>query len=266
MATKTKFSLLLLFTFSFFLASQCYRTQELIGLPKCQMRCLEEEEEDHDNHLTSCLMGCQQEYVREVENDENPHLLDPRKQYEWCQRECQKYEEKEQKELKQYCQDQCRERYEEQQDERDGEIDNYLDQAPETKFRQCQQKCKFRKEGEERERCKKSCLEEYSKKRGREGGEYGGESGEEENPQGSKGEEEEEENYPYFFEGQRFRSRFTSEAGKFKVLERFSKKSELLKGIDNYRLAILEAEPNTFLLPHHFDSEVVVFVNRGELV
>ncbi|XP_010261317.1 PREDICTED: provicilin [Nelumbo nucifera] len=33
---------------------------------------------------------------------------------------------------------------------------------------------------------------------------------------------------------------------------------------DNYRLAILEAKPNTFLIPHHWDADVVVIIVKGK--
>ncbi|KAK1267530.1 Vicilin-like antimicrobial peptides 2-1 [Acorus gramineus] len=48
-----------------------------------------------------------------------------------------------------------------------------------------------------------------------------------------------------------------------KVLKRFSKRSELLRGIDNYRLAVLEANPNAFVMPSHWDADFVLFVIRG---
>ncbi|KAL0284605.1 UNVERIFIED_CONTAM: Vicilin Car i [Sesamum calycinum] len=69
---------------------------------------------------------------------------------------------------------------------------------------------------------------------------------------------------PYFFESQRFDSKYRTEEGNVKVLERFSKKSELLQGVDNYRLAVLEANPNTFVLPHHCDAESVLVVAGGK--
>lgn len=88
------------------------------------------------------------------------------------------------------------------------------------------------------------------------------------NQQGSKGEEspEEKEKYPYFFEGKRFQIHFRTELGEFKALERFSRRSELLNVIDNYRFAIYEAGPNAFLLPHHVDADYLLFVASGESI
>uniref|UniRef100_A0A6N2NAV8 Uncharacterized protein n=1 Tax=Salix viminalis TaxID=40686 RepID=A0A6N2NAV8_SALVM len=43
---------------------------------------------------------------------------------------------------------------------------------------------------------------------------------------------------------QRLKSQFRSQNGHFGVLERFSKQSKLLRGLENYRFAIIEANPN----------------------
>nr|DAD40257.1 TPA_asm: hypothetical protein HUJ06_014580 [Nelumbo nucifera] len=48
------------------------------------------------------------------------------------------------------------------------------------------------------------------------------------------------------------------------LLERFSSRFKILSGLDNYRLAILEAKPNTFLIPHHWDADVVVIIVKGK--
>ncbi|KAJ6890610.1 hypothetical protein NC651_024192 [Populus alba x Populus x berolinensis] len=65
-------------------------------------------------------------------------------------------------------------------------------------------------------------------------------------------------------ESKRLRSQFRSQNGHFRVLERLSKKSELLRGLENYRFEIVEANPNTFVIPHHCDSDAVLFVLRGK--
>ncbi|XP_019053172.1 PREDICTED: vicilin-like antimicrobial peptides 2-2 [Nelumbo nucifera] len=86
--------------------------------------------------------------------------------------------------------------------------------------------------------------------------------------EGSREEEQQQEerhkSNPYFFDEQRFSSRFKSEKGHLKILERFSTRSDLLSGLDNYRLAILKVEPNTFLIPHHWDADAVVVVVKGK--
>lgn len=48
-----------------------------------------------------------------------------------------------------------------------------------------------------------------------------------------------------------------------RVLQRFTERSELLRGIDKFRVGFYEANPNTFMLPHHWDADSVLFVIRG---
>ncbi|XP_009605859.1 vicilin Jug r 2.0101 [Nicotiana tomentosiformis] len=74
---------------------------------------------------------------------------------------------------------------------------------------------------------------------------------------------DEEENNPYLFESQRFRSRFKSKHGEFRVLEKFTERSELLGGLEKYGVAVLEFEPLSFMFPHHCDAEIILFVVRG---
>lgn len=68
---------------------------------------------------------------------------------------------------------------------------------------------------------------------------------------------------PYYFHSRRFRSQFRTELGHMRVLENFSKRSELLKGIRNYRFAMLEAGPRTVVVPHRTDADYVLFVLNG---
>ncbi|OIW11283.1 hypothetical protein TanjilG_28374 [Lupinus angustifolius] len=81
--------------------------------------------------------------------------------------------------------------------------------------------------------------------------------------QGEEEEEEEEEENPFLFDDDDFETRFETEDGRVRVLHRFTKKSNLLRGIHNFRLATLEAEGHTFVSPCHFDSEAVFFVVKG---
>ncbi|KAJ8765833.1 hypothetical protein K2173_015764 [Erythroxylum novogranatense] len=69
---------------------------------------------------------------------------------------------------------------------------------------------------------------------------------------------------PYYFQSQKFRSSYKSQEGHLKILEWFSKRSKLLRGLDNYHLAVFEASPNTFSVPHHCDVEVVFVVLKGK--
>lgn len=73
---------------------------------------------------------------------------------------------------------------------------------------------------------------------------------------------EEEEGYPYIYEEDRdFDTKEETEDGRIRVLKKFTDK--LLKGIENIRLAILEARAHTFVAPRHFDSDVVLFNIKG---
>ncbi|KAL2598996.1 hypothetical protein AAZV13_10G026700 [Glycine max] len=78
--------------------------------------------------------------------------------------------------------------------------------------------------------------------------------------------EEQDEN-PYIFEEDKdFETRVETEGGRIRVLKKFTEKSKLLQGIENFRLAILEARAHTFVSPRHFDSEVVFFNIKGRAV
>nr|XP_010911186.2 63 kDa globulin-like protein [Elaeis guineensis] len=54
-----------------------------------------------------------------------------------------------------------------------------------------------------------------------------------------------------------------TEHGQIRVFRNFFEKSKLLLGVANYRVAIIETNPNTFVLPSHFDAEALLFVARG---
>ncbi|RRT52425.1 hypothetical protein B296_00028027 [Ensete ventricosum] len=84
-----------------------------------------------------------------------------------------------------------------------------------------------------------------------------------EQERGEEAEGERRENNPYYFGERSYEHWSRSEHGRFKVLERFSRRSELLIGIENYRLAIMEAEPETFIMPSHWDAEEVFYVMEG---
>lgn len=89
---------------------------------------------------------------------------------------------------------------------------------------------------------------------------------EEEREEEEQKEEGEEEENPYVFEQHDFDIRAETEGGRIGVLHKFTEKSKLLSGIQNYRLAILEAKAHTFVAPRHFDSDVVLFVIKGTYI
>ncbi|KAJ9171989.1 hypothetical protein P3X46_015282 [Hevea brasiliensis] len=54
-----------------------------------------------------------------------------------------------------------------------------------------------------------------------------------------------------------------TEHGRINVLQKFTKESKLLlHGIENYRIAILEADPQSFVAPSHWDADAVIFVAK----
>ncbi|KAK9086900.1 hypothetical protein Syun_029294 [Stephania yunnanensis] len=76
--------------------------------------------------------------------------------------------------------------------------------------------------------------------------------------------QQEREDHPYHFRRlQHYETRYRSEQGRLEVLQRFDRRSNLLKGLKDYRVAVLEASPNTVVLPHHCDAESIYFVAKG---
>lgn len=139
-------------------------------------------------------------------------------------------------------------------------------QDPELK--QCKHQCRHQRQfdEQEKEQCQRSCEEYHREKKAREGTERRrseeGSSREESYEEEEFGGEHEEEN-PYVFEDEDFETRASTDEGRVQVLEKFTKRSKLLRGIENFRVAILEANPQTFISPAHFDAELVLFVAKG---
>ncbi|THG06306.1 hypothetical protein TEA_010062 [Camellia sinensis var. sinensis] len=69
---------------------------------------------------------------------------------------------------------------------------------------------------------------------------------------------------PYVFEDHHFTIETETQRGRVRLLPKFTERSKLLRGIENYRLAILETEPQTFVVPNHRDADGIFFVTRGE--
>uniref|UniRef100_A0A2R2JFS1 SM80.1 Vicilin n=1 Tax=Solanum melongena TaxID=223891 RepID=A0A2R2JFS1_SOLME len=78
------------------------------------------------------------------------------------------------------------------------------------------------------------------------------------------GREQQEENVPYLFKSQRFQSRFRASHGDFRILPKFTQRSQLLRGIEKFRVSVIELEPQSFMLPHHCDGEAIFVVVRGQ--
>ncbi|XP_073005577.1 vicilin Cor a 11.0101-like [Typha latifolia] len=121
----------------------------------------------------------------------------------------------------------------------------------------CSKICHNLQEDHIKEQCKTTCLSWYNNNNNN----HHQEASEKDVNKEKKGEEK---HNPYYFGEERYEHWTRTQHGHFKVLERFSKRSKLLAGIENYRLAILKAEPNTFIMPSHWDVDEVFYVTRGQ--
>lgn len=76
-------------------------------------------------------------------------------------------------------------------------------------------------------------------------------------------ESEQSRNNPFFFDEKSFRTPLKTQEGNLRIVDRFTQRSHLLRGIENYRLAVLEANPNAALMPIHCDTDEILFVVAG---
>ncbi|CAA0823072.1 cupin family protein [Striga hermonthica] len=184
----------------------------------------EEEEESPEERLFKCLMSCEKQNDRE---------LSP------CEERC------------------VREYQDTKRQQEPGSRENH--HQPEEQYKRCQSKCAIQEHGQQRQYCQQKCQWQYEKQKSEHEGHGGGEDALNSK---KKFDGKDDGDNPYFFHS-RFESKYKTKHGHIKVLQRFSDKSELLRGVENYRLAILEANPNTFVLPHHCDAESILFVVGG---
>ncbi|KAL3742597.1 hypothetical protein ACJRO7_017984 [Eucalyptus globulus] len=197
-----------------------------------------------------------------------------------CRHQCkvqQQFSEEQQRQCEQRCEDyylqkQERKREEGREEEKGGGDDR-------KQLKECQKQCERRQQkGRSREGCQQRCVEAYGRKgedqprkrRGKEDQEK--ERGkewvndryeEEEEEEGGESEGREESDNPYVFDREHFKAIVETEHGRVSVLPKFTKRSKLLRGIENFRLALLEAEPNTFEVPSHWDTDAVLFIVEG---
>ncbi|KAF5466112.1 hypothetical protein F2P56_016067 [Juglans regia] len=212
---------------------------------QCQSRCEERlEEEQRSQEERERRRG------RDVD-DQNPR--DPEQRYEQCQQQCERQRRGQEQTL---CRRRCEQRRQQEERERQRGRDR---QDPQQQYHRCQRRCQIQEQSPERQRqCQQRCERQYKEQQGRERGPEASPRRE------SRGREEEQQRHnPYYFHSQSIRSRHESEEGEVKYLERFTERTELLRGIENYRVVILDANPNTFMLPHHKDAESVAVVTRG---
>ncbi|KAK9182641.1 hypothetical protein WN944_025787 [Citrus x changshan-huyou] len=256
-------------------------------LEQCQQRCLADERADRKQQQQQCQKHCKEQQAirdreeerhreqrerdwereREQFEDINSVPQDPEEKYKQCKQLCEKQEAGQ----KRQCERRCERHYKEQQgggrrdyvvdDEEEEDEGNNHHRDPKWQHEPCLKQCERRESGEQQQQqqCKSWCKKHRQK--GQRRREKEGKFNPSSNWQGS---EEEEENNPYYFHSQRFRYRVRSDSGHMRVLQRFSQKSHLLRGIDNYRLAILEANPSTLVVPHHSDAETILVLLKGK--
>ncbi|XP_024029190.1 vicilin [Morus notabilis] len=266
---------------------------------QCQRRCQQEYEERQreEQQREERERRRRQEGGRSVydEEENDYHRTSPRQEYQQCQSRCQDQQlhgqerqlcqhrceqqlrergEKGQQQQQQ-CQRRCQQEYEERQREEQQREERERRRRQEgEKFRRCQQRCQEQQHVQERRReCQQECERKYREEERRERRRRDDDDDEEMyNPEREReGEEREREisprsegENPYHFRSHRLQSRYRTEEGHLKVLEMLSRRSELLKGLKNYRIVVLEANPNTFVVPHHCDADSVLVVTRGK--
>lgn len=77
------------------------------------------------------------------------------------------------------------------------------------------------------------------------------------------GRQQQQSNNPYVFQEEHFTVKLETEQGNIRFLQKFTDRSDLFQGIEKYRVAFLEAEPQTFVMPNHFDADALVYVQNG---
>ncbi|XP_059660480.1 vicilin Cor a 11.0101 [Cornus florida] len=181
-----------------------------------------------------------------------------------CKQQCKDLKQSDER---QKCEQTCRRQWREREEGGGGRgrgDDEWNPERPEERLRECERKCDRRLEGREKSQCHQQCEEQYKReKEGRGRGEGNYEGSEREEEEREQGERRGQRGHPYLFEDQHFITGARTQHGRIRLLPKFTDRSELLRGIVNYRLAILEADPQTFIVPNHWDAEAVFFVARG---
>ncbi|XP_051120465.1 vicilin Cor a 11.0101-like [Andrographis paniculata] len=126
---------------------------------------------------------------------------------------------------------------------------------PQREFERCRRKCD-RRSPEARRICEDRC-EERRRRQEEVEAQPGGDAGER---------EVEDKQNPYVYEDRHFGTDIQTRHGRVRVLRKFTEGSgwKLLRGVENYRVVIVEAEPRTFVVPNHWDADVVIFVANGK--
>ncbi|XP_071738232.1 vicilin Cor a 11.0101 [Rutidosis leptorrhynchoides] len=126
----------------------------------------------------------------------------------------------------------------------------------------CHQSCQGSEGEQRRPECFQQCMEKKLQEQGQQ--RKGSGSHNKHHKQKSK-KSDQGSNNPYVFQEQHFTTRLETELGNVRILQKFTDRSkDLFKGIEKYRVVFLEAEPQTFVVPHHYDADALIFVVNGE--
>ncbi|WVZ60024.1 hypothetical protein U9M48_010097 [Paspalum notatum var. saurae] len=125
----------------------------------------------------------------------------------------------------------------------------------------CARRCDDRRSSQERHRCLQECREQQQERGRREHDRRGEGSGDERE---QEQEQERSSRRPYVFDRRSFRRVVKSEQGSVRALRPFHEASKLLRGIREYRVAVLEANPRSFIVPSHTDAHCICYVAQGE--
>ncbi|XP_062213333.1 globulin-1 S allele-like [Phragmites australis] len=128
----------------------------------------------------------------------------------------------------------------------------------EPSLRQCVRRCEEDRPRYQRAQCVQECREREQQEQGRHERDRSGEG------PGDEREHEEGGRRPYVFDRRSFRRIVRSEQGSVKALPPFHEASKLLRGIRNYRVVVLEANPRSFIVPSHTDAHCICYVAQGE--
>ncbi|WCJ21567.1 Vicilin Pis v 3.0101 [Euphorbia peplus] len=181
-----------------------------------------------------------------------------------CKHQC-KVQRQYGKEEKDKCLQRCEDYYKQKQGRKEGQEEEEEEEwgtgrvpvgdDPEKRLSQCQTRCDREEGGQQKALCRLQCQQKYVRERERE---------EEGRSTSRKEEEEDEEENPYVFDkDEHFSTKARTEHGRIEVLEKFSDRSRLLRGLENYRIDLIEINPQTFIAPNHLDADGVLFVAKG---
>ncbi len=123
---------------------------------------------------------------------------------------------------------------------------------------QCQHQCRTQQQFDEKQtqQCEQLCEEYHRQKQQGQGGQEG---------EGEQQQQQQEDN-PYVFQAHHFTTKVQTPEGRVEVLQNFAQRSKLLRGLRNYRVEFLQANPRAFTVLKHIDAQTVLFVSQGRAI